>query len=54
MLTASHEERQVLVADIAGAYLNAEMEDFVVMKFSDEMVDYIHRILRGQFDHNSC
>ena len=44
ILTASHEERQVLVADIAGAYLNAEMEDFVVMKFRDEMVDYMDMV----------
>ena len=40
-MTAAHEDRQVLVADIAGAYLNAEMEDFVVMKFKDEMVDFM-------------
>ena len=41
ILTAAHEDRQVLVADIAGAYLNADMDDFVVMKFRDEMVDYM-------------
>ena len=41
ILTAAHEDRQVLVADIAGAYLNADMDDFVTMKFKDEMVDYM-------------
>lgn len=41
ILTATHEDRQVLVADIAGAYLNTDMEDFVVMKFRDKMVDYM-------------
>ena len=30
-----------MVADIAGAYLNAEMDDFVIMKFKDEMVSYM-------------
>ena len=41
ILTATHKDRQVLVSDIAGAYLNTEMDDFVVMKFKDEMVDYM-------------
>ena len=43
ILTATHENRQILVADIAGVYLNADMEDFVIMKFRDEMVDYMVR-----------
>lgn len=41
ILTATHEDRQVLVADIAAAYLYTEMEDFVIMKFKDPMVDYM-------------
>ena len=41
ILMVMHKNRQVLVAGIAGAYLNADMEDFVVMKFCDKMVDYM-------------
>ena len=37
ILTGTHKDRQVLVADIAGA----EMDNFEVMKFKDEMVDYM-------------
>ena len=39
ILTAPHKDCEVLVAEIVGAYLNADMEDFVVMKFRDRMVD---------------
>ena len=30
-----------MVADIAGAFLNADMDDFVIMKFKGDMVDYV-------------
>lgn len=41
ILTTAQEERQVMIADIAGAYLNADMNDFVTMKFDGDMVDYM-------------
>ena len=37
----SHEEQQIMVADIAGAYLNADMNELIIMKFEGAMVDYV-------------
>ena len=31
----------MLVADIAGAYLNVDMDDFVIIKFKNKMVDHM-------------
>lgn len=41
ILTAAHKERQVMTADITGAYLNADMNNFIMMKFDGDMVDYM-------------
>ena len=37
----AHEGRDVATADVAGAYLKADMDDFVVMKFTGESVDIL-------------
>ena len=37
----AHERRDVATADIAGAYLKAHMDDFVLIKFTDESVDIL-------------
>ena len=37
----AHEGRDVGTADVAGAYLKAYMTDFVIMKFTGEMVDIL-------------
>ena len=37
----AYEGRDVATADIAGAYLKAYMDDFVVMKFTGESVDIL-------------
>jgi Reverse transcriptase (RNA-dependent DNA polymerase) len=37
----AHEDRDVGTADVAGAYLNAKMDDFVVMKFTGRSVDIL-------------
>jgi hypothetical protein len=34
-----HEKRDVATADVAGAYLKADMDDFVIMKFTGKSVD---------------
>ena len=41
ILIDAHEGRDVATADIAGAYLNADMDDFVVMKFEGHEVDIL-------------
>jgi hypothetical protein len=41
MLMDAYESRNVGIADIAGAYLNAYMKDFVVIKFTGNMVDIL-------------
>ena len=41
ILIDAHEGRDVATADITGAYLNAEMDDFVVMKFEGREVDIL-------------
>ena len=35
------ERRDVATADVAGAYLNAKMDDFVLIKFTEESVDIL-------------
>jgi hypothetical protein len=37
----ANEERDVAMADVAGAYLKADMTDFDLMKFVDESVDIL-------------
>ena len=37
----AHERRDIATADIAGAYLKAKMDDFVIMKFTGESVDIL-------------
>jgi len=37
----AHEKRFVAICDIEGAYLHAKMDDFVVMVFEGQMVDYM-------------
>jgi hypothetical protein len=37
----AYESRDVAIADVAGAYLKAYMKDFVIMKFTGEMVDIL-------------
>jgi Reverse transcriptase (RNA-dependent DNA polymerase) len=37
----AHEGRDVATADVAGAYLKADMEDYVLMKFTGESVDIL-------------
>jgi hypothetical protein len=39
IIVDAHKGRDVATADVTGAYLNAEMDDFVVMKFTDNLVD---------------
>jgi Reverse transcriptase (RNA-dependent DNA polymerase)/Zinc knuckle len=41
ILMDAYEGRDVAIADIAGAYLNAYMPDFVIMKFTGESVDIL-------------
>jgi hypothetical protein len=41
ILVDAHEGRDVATADVAGAYLKADMDDFVVMKFVGESVDIL-------------
>ncbi len=35
----THEQRNVATADVAGAYLHADLEDFTLMKIEGESVD---------------
>ena len=37
----AHERRNVATADVAGAYLKANMDDFVIIKFTGESVDIL-------------
>jgi hypothetical protein len=39
LLIDAHEHRDVATADVAGAYLHAEMEDFTLLKMEGESVD---------------
>ena len=41
IITDAHKGRDVATADIAGAYLKADMDDFVLMKFTGESVDIL-------------
>ena len=36
-----HEGRDIATADVAGVYLKADMDDFLVMKFTGELVDIL-------------
>ena len=40
----TYEGRTTAVVDVPGAYLNAEMDKFLVLKFVDEQVDTMCRI----------
>ena len=37
----AHQNRYVVTADVVGAYLHAMMDNFVLMIFEGEMVDYL-------------
>ena len=39
IIVDTHEKRDVATADVTGAYLNADMKDFTVMKFVGRSVD---------------
>lgn len=39
VIVDAHEKRDVATADIAGAYLKADMDDFVLMKFTGQSVE---------------
>jgi len=41
IIVDAHEGRDVATADVAGAYLKADMDDFVVMKFTGGSVDIL-------------
>jgi hypothetical protein len=41
IIVDAHEKRDVATADVAGAYLKADMPDFVVMKFTGKTVDIL-------------
>lgn len=41
IIVDAHEGRDVATADVAGAYLKADMDDFVLMKFTGESVDIL-------------
>ena len=41
ILVEAHEARDVGIADVAGAYLKADMVDFVIMKFTGASVDLL-------------
>ena len=43
----AHEQRDVATADIAGAYLKAYMDDFVIMKFTGHDVDILCELNPG-------
>ena len=40
----AHEERATAVVDVPGAYLNAEIGEFLILKFVDEQVDAMCKI----------
>ena len=44
LLIDAWEERDVATADVVGAYLNAYMEDFVVVKLVGDEVDIISNL----------
>jgi len=44
IIVDAHEGRDVATADVAGAYLKADMDDFVIMKFVGESVDILCRM----------
>ena len=41
---ASKEKHHVVTADIAGAYLNAEMDDFVLVKFKGPALNIMYKV----------
>ena len=41
LIAAAHEGRDVATADVRGAYLHAEMDDFVVVKLQGKIVDIL-------------
>ncbi len=43
----AYESRDVATADVAGAYLKAYMDDFVLMKFTRESVDILCKLNPG-------
>ncbi|KAL7574572.1 hypothetical protein ACA910_015922 [Epithemia clementina (nom. ined.)] len=44
LLIDAHERRDIAVADVVGAYLNARMTDFVVMKLTGDAVDIMCQV----------
>ena len=44
MMVAAHEGRDVATCDVPGAYLHADMPDFVIMKFEGHVVDVLIQI----------
>ena len=41
LLVDAHEKRDVATVDVPGAYLHADMKDFVLLKLEGEIVDYM-------------
>jgi hypothetical protein len=41
IMVYAHEGRDVTTADVTGPYLRVDMEDEVIMKFTDEFVDIL-------------
>jgi hypothetical protein len=44
ILVDAHERRDVDTADVTGAYLRADMDDVVIVKFTGEFVDILYGI----------
>jgi hypothetical protein len=44
IMTDAYERRDVGTADVVGAYLNAYMKDFVIMKFTGESLDILCKV----------
>ena len=44
LMIDAHEKRDVATADVAGAYLHADMPDYVILRFEGEMVDIMLEI----------
>ena len=45
----AREGRDVATADVAGAYLNADMNDFVILKMTGSDLDILCQILQKDF-----
>jgi hypothetical protein len=48
------EERDVATADVAGAYLKADMNDLVHLRFTGNMVDYVVAANRTRYEKYVC